>query len=42
MIYTEDSSICVSAIHAGIGDKDKPSEFIIVVANGETYYEGTL
>lgn len=42
MIYTEDSSICKSAIHSGIGSKDKPSEFILVIANGEALYEGSL
>lgn len=42
MIYTEYSSICSSAIHAGFSDGLTPSEFIVVIANGEPQYEGSI
>jgi len=42
MIYSEDSNICKSAIHAGFLDQEDEGEFVLVVANGEMEYESSM
>lgn len=43
MIYTSDgSSICKCAIHAGFLVDAEGGEFMLVIANGEGEYEGSM
>jgi hypothetical protein len=39
MIYSDESSVCKSAIHGGKLDNETGGEFIITIANGETTYD---
>jgi hypothetical protein len=41
MIYTDDSSICKAAIHAGFIDNKRGGEFFVVIANGEDRYRSS-
>jgi hypothetical protein len=42
MIYTDDSDICSSAIHAGIIENEKGGALIMIISNGQSFYQGTL
>lgn len=42
MIYTDKSSVCKAAIHAGFLDNDKGGEFILIIANGEEKYDSSF
>lgn len=41
LIYSDDSSICKAAIHAGFIKNEEGGEFIMEIANGVAQYEGT-
>jgi hypothetical protein len=41
MIYTDDSSICKSAIHSGFLLNDKGGEVLMIIANGEDFYQSS-
>ncbi len=40
-IYTDDSSICVAAVHAGVIDVDNGGQFIVSLVDGQDGYEGS-
>jgi hypothetical protein len=42
MIYSDESSICKAAIHAGKITDEAGGEFEFVIANGETKYESSF
>jgi len=41
MIYSDESSICKAAIHAGFLVSDHGGEFVLVIANGEEKYDSS-